>query len=118
MLVNFHKYAEKMGAGDKPVIMTEFGGAGIYGDTGWEPRLFSEDYQAEIIREALRIFQEDPKIVCSFIWQFADIRVNLQSHKSNFRDRARSFNNKGLVNEYRKPKQAYRTVREIYKKNR
>ncbi|MDF2726156.1 MAG: beta-glucuronidase, partial [Paenibacillus sp.] len=35
-----------------------------------------------------------------------------------FRDRARSFNNKGLLNEYRKPKLAYRLVKEIYRSER
>ncbi|WP_407272287.1 glycoside hydrolase family 2 protein [Radiobacillus sp. PE A8.2] len=118
MLENFHAYADKMGAGDKPVMMTEFGGAGIYGDTGWENRLFSEDYQAEIVGDALHIFNNDPKIVGTFVWQFADIRADLQSHQPHFRDRARGFNNKGLVNEYRKPKQAFRVVREIYKNSK
>ncbi|MDR6550849.1 glycoside hydrolase family 2 TIM barrel-domain containing protein [Paenibacillus qinlingensis] len=115
MLEQFHAYAESMGAGDKPILMTEFGAAGIYGDTGWEPRLFSEDYQAHVLTEALRIFRNDPKIGGTYIWQFADVRAELKSHKTNFRDRARSFNNKGVLNEFRKPKQAYRVVREIYK---
>lgn len=114
MLREFHAYAASMGAGDRPVLMTEFGGAGIYGDTGWEPRLFSEDYQSYVVCEALRIFREDPDVSGTYIWQFADIRGDLKSDRSHFRDRARSFNNKGLLNEYRKPKQAYRTVREIY----
>ncbi|MFH5185511.1 glycoside hydrolase family 2 TIM barrel-domain containing protein [Paenibacillus sp. TAB 01] len=115
MLKQFHAYAESVGAGDKPILMTEFGAAGIYGDTGWEPRLFSEDYQAHVLTEALRIFRSDPKIGGTYIWQFADVRADLQSQRNSFRDRARSFNNKGLLNEYRKPKQAYRVVRDIYK---
>ncbi|MDQ1909822.1 glycoside hydrolase family 2 TIM barrel-domain containing protein [Paenibacillus sp. GD4] len=115
MLEQFHARAEALGAGDRPVLMTEFGGAGIYGDTGWEPRLFSEDYQAHIVTEALRIFREDPRIVGTYVWQFADVRGDLKSYKSAFRDRARSFNNKGLVNEYRKPKQSFREVRAIYR---
>jgi beta-glucuronidase len=114
MLQKFHERAERMGAGDRPVLMTEFGGAGIFGDVGWEPRLFSEDYQAKIVTEALAIFRDDPKIGGTFIWQFADTRGDLKSNSKNFRDRARSFNNKGLVNEYRKPKQSFREVRRIY----
>lgn len=114
MLQQFHKRAEGMGAGDTPVIMTEFGGAGIYGDTGWEPRLFSEDYQAKILTEALTIFRNDPKISGTYIWQFADTRADLQSNGAHFRDRARSFNNKGIVNEYRKPKLSFREVKRIY----
>lgn len=118
MLAGFHKHAAALGCADKPVLMTEFGGAGIYGDTGWEPRLFSEDYQAEILAKALRIFRGDPKLSGTFIWQFADIRGDLRSERGFFRDRARSFNNKGLVNEYRKPKLAYRVVRDIYRADR
>ncbi|WP_159881773.1 glycoside hydrolase family 2 protein [Paenibacillus puerhi] len=115
MLRQFHERAEAMGAGDTPVLMTEFGGAGIFGDVGWEPRLFSENYQAHIVSEALRLFKADPKIGGTFIWQFADTRGDLKSGGTYFRDRARSFNNKGLVNEYRKPKQAFREVRDIYR---
>ncbi|AIQ45512.1 beta-glucuronidase [Paenibacillus sp. FSL R7-0273] len=114
MLEQFHKRAEQLGAGDTPVLMTEFGGAGLFGDAGWEPRLFSEDYQAHIVTEALNIFRADPKIGGTYIWQFADIRGDLKSSSRNFRDRARGFNNKGLVNEYRKPKQSFREVRRIY----
>ncbi|KQO12712.1 glycoside hydrolase family 2 protein [Paenibacillus sp. Leaf72] len=114
MLQQFHERAEMLGAGDRPVLMTEFGGAGIFGDVGWEPRLFSEDYQAKIVTEALDIFRNDAKIGGTYIWQFADIRGDLKSDGKHFRDRARSFNNKGLLNEYRKPKQAFREVRRIY----
>jgi beta-glucuronidase len=115
MLKQFHVRAEQMGAGDTPVLMTEFGGAGIFGDVGWEPRLFSEDYQAQIVSEALAAFRDDPRIGGTYIWQFADTRGELKSSSKYFRDRARSFNNKGLVNEYRKPKQSFREVRRIYR---
>ncbi|MNB92600.1 hypothetical protein D3C75_397050 [compost metagenome] len=64
--------------------------------------------------EALNIFRADPKIGGTYIWQFADIRGDLKSSSRNFRDRARGFNNKGLVNEYRKPKQSFREVRRVY----
>ncbi|WP_078548338.1 glycoside hydrolase family 2 TIM barrel-domain containing protein [Litchfieldia alkalitelluris] len=114
MLKLFHERAESMGCADKPVLMTEFGGAGIFGDVGWEPRLFSEDYQAKIVSEALAIFRDDPKIGGTYVWQFADIRGDLKSNSTYFRDRARSFNNKGLVNEYRRPKQSFREVQRIY----
>lgn len=115
MLEAFHKRCDEYGAADTPVLMTEFGGAGIQGDSGWEPRLFSEDYQAELLSKSLKLFRSDAKISGTYVWQFADTRGQLQSHLPHFRDRARSFNNKGLVNEYRKPKLAYRIVKAIYK---
>ncbi|BFT75112.1 glycoside hydrolase family 2 protein [Paenibacillus sp. P36] len=118
MLQNYYRNAEAQGAGDKPLIMSEFGAAGIFGDAGWEPRLFSEDYQADVVQQALHIFREDPRIVGTLIWHFADIRVDVRSDRPYFRDRARSFNNKGLLNEYRKPKLAYRIVKDIYRSKR
>jgi beta-glucuronidase len=109
---DYHAYADSVGAGHIPVILAEFGGAGVFGDTGWEERrLFSEDYQADILKKSLTIFREDCHVVGTYIWQFADIRSDARM----FRDRARSFNNKGLVNEYRKPKLAFREVRRIYR---
>lgn len=115
MLDQFHERAEQLGAGDRPILLTEFGGAGIYGDTGWEPRLFSEDYQSYIVTEALKIFRADSNVQGTFVWQFADVRADTSLSRNAFRDRARSFNNKGLLNEYRKPKQAFREVRSIYR---
>ncbi|WP_079912753.1 glycoside hydrolase family 2 protein [Paenibacillus sp. 32352] len=117
MLQSYYRNAEAQGAGGKPLIMSEFGAAGIFGDTGWEPRLFSEDYQADVVQQALEIFREDSRIVGTLIWHFADIRVDVRSDRPYFRDRARSFNNKGLLNEYRKPKLAYRLVKEIYRRD-
>jgi beta-glucuronidase len=49
-------------------------------------------------------------VIGSFIWQFADIRTCLEAGIS----RARGFNNKGIVNEYRKPKMAYFAANEKY----
>jgi len=42
------------------------------------------------------------------IWQFCDIRT----YDSQLR--ARGFNNKGVVDEYRRPKQAYETIKRLY----
>lgn len=110
-LRDFHAYAATQNVGNVPVIMAEFGAAGIYGDSGWEEgRLFSEEHQADVLRFALKTFAADPQIVGSFVWQFADVRTDVYRR----RDRARSFNNKGIVNEYRKPKRAYEVVRQAY----
>lgn len=117
MLSVFHERCKEYGADHIPVLLTEFGGAGIYGDSGWEPRLFSEDYQAELLGNALKLFRSDSNISGTYVWQFADTRAELHGPMPHFRDRARSFNNKGIVNEYRKPKLAYRVVKNIYTNN-
>ena len=48
----------------------------------------------------------------AFIWHFADIRTSATIGFS----RARGYNNKGILNEYRRPKAAYQAVREAYQK--
>ena len=54
-----------------------------------------------------------------FIWQFADCRVT--DEKTNEADRwwstrARCHNNKGIVDEHRRPKMAYDVVKEKFEK--
>ena len=46
-----------------------------------------------------------------FLWQFADVRVDEEWAMS----RPRTYNNKGVVDEYRRPKMAYQIVKEMFK---
>ena len=45
-----------------------------------------------------------------YIWQFFDCRVR----EAWFPERPRSYNNKGMVDTYRRPKLAYETVKRIF----
>ena len=96
---------------DKPVIMSEFGAAAIYGYHTFDNIKWTEEYQANLLKLELELFNETPFICGSFVWQFSDGRTSARGI-----DRARGFNNKGLVNEFRRPKLAYHTVKEIYSK--
>jgi beta-glucuronidase len=51
-------------------------------------------------------------IVGCYVWQYCDIRTSPDVGLN----RARGYNNKGLVNEYRRPKQAYFAVKDAYSK--
>lgn len=93
-----------------PVIMSEFGAAGIYGDCTFEAPKWTENYQEKFLEYTLSLFSKHPMICGSYIWQYADIRTAKELELG----RARSFNNKGILNEYRKPKMAYWTAKEIY----
>jgi beta-glucuronidase len=53
---------------------------------------------------------DDDEIAGFYIWQYSDIRSNCGKL---IMGRPRSFNNKGIVNEYRKPKMAYWEVKRI-----
>ncbi len=109
-LDNFRASRENQGLTHVPVIMSEFGAAAIYGHHTFDDLKWTEEYQAELISKCLELFHKDPMIAGFYIWQFCDIRTA----KEMGLNRARSFNNKGIVNEYRRPKAAYYTIRRIY----
>lgn len=99
------------GGAGKPVIVSEFGAGGIYGFRDRARSKWSEERQADLIRENLELYREDERITGTFIWQFADCRV---TEEEWFDKRPRSHNNKGVVDEYRRPKLAYDVVKEIF----
>ena len=96
---------------NKPVIMGEFGAAAIYGHHTFDNLKWTEEYQATLIAECIERFYKRG-FVGTFVWQFSDIRTS----KEMGLNRARSFNNKGIVNEYRRPKMAYGAVKAAYEK--
>lgn len=99
------------GGADKPIIVSELGAAAIYGYRDRSRCKWSEERQSDIIRENLKVYMADPDITGVFIWQFADCRV---TEEEWFATRARCHNNKGVVDEYRRPKIAYDTVSEMF----
>lgn len=96
---------------EKPVIVSEFGAAAIYGFRDRGHCKWSEERQADIIRENLEVYKEDDRLTGIFIWQFADCKV---TEEEWFATRVRCHNNKGVVDEYRRPKEAYDVVKELY----
>lgn len=100
------------GGADKPIIVSEFGAAAIYGYRDRARSKWSEERQADIIRENLEVYMNHPDICGVFVWQFADCRV---TEEEWFSTRARSHNNKGIVDEYRRPKMAYDVIREMFR---
>lgn len=112
VLDKFSARQKERGLDDKPIIMSEFGAAAIYGCHDDDTLLWTEEYQAKLIDNCLNLFHNYPSIVGSVIWQFADIRTSKEAGIT----RARRFNNKGLLNEYRKPKLAYFAAQKCFKK--
>ena len=105
---------KEMGVDNKPIVMSEFGTGAIFGNKSFEELRWSENYQVEFYRHTLDLFLNDEDISGVYLWQFSDIRSNPKWSLM----RVRGFNNKGLVNEYRQPKLAYYTVKEIFEKQR
>lgn len=106
----FRARRKELGLEEKPVVMSEFGAAGLYGHHTFDDIPWTEEYQAELIAYCLELFHRDPMMCGYYVWQFSDIRTSPRMGT----DRARGFNNKGLVNEYRKPKAAYHAVKRLY----
>lgn len=96
----------------KPFIMTEMGAGAIAGVNTFEAQRWTEDYQSASLKFSLGQLLGNKHMSGTYIWQYADIRTAPIFEL----ERPRSFNNKGLVDEYRRPKRAYDTVREIYRK--
>lgn len=109
-LERFAARKEALGLADKPVIMSEFGAAAIYGHHSFDDVRWTEEYQARLMDYCIRHFFARPDYVGTYIWQFTDMRTSPDMGT----DRARGFNNKGVLNEHRKPKLAFDAVRRAY----
>lgn len=105
------EWIRKSGGDGKPIIVSEFGAAAIYGYRDRAHCKWSEERQADIIRDNLEVYMNDENICGVFVWQFADCRV---TEEEWFATRARCHNNKGVVDEYRRPKLAFDTIKEMY----
>ncbi|HEV8245071.1 MAG TPA: glycoside hydrolase family 2 TIM barrel-domain containing protein, partial [Polyangiaceae bacterium] len=99
---------------NKPIIISEIGAAGLYGWHDWHHGRWSEDYQAELLEHALSHLFASGRVAGVAIWQFCDIRTS--DALPIILSRPRGFNNKGLVDEYRRPKAAFSAVRRLYQK--
>lgn len=102
---------EEVGA-EKPLLISECGAGAIYGYRAFNNVKWSEDRQANILRELITEYSADRDVSGVIIWQFADCRVDDEF----FSDRPKTQNNKGIVDIYRQPKLSYYTVKECFNK--
>ncbi len=108
------EWIRKAGGDNKPIIVSELGAAAIYGYRDRSMCKWSEEGQADLIGRSLDIYMTDEDITGVFIWQFADCRVTPEG--GWFATRARCHNNKGIVDEYRRPKMAFDVIKEKFEK--
>lgn len=104
---------------DKPCIISEIGAEGIYGWRDWNETRWTEQYQARLLETVIRYLFVEPmennhpsNAAGLSIWLFSDFRTS--EGLPRILSRGRGFNNKGVVDEYRRPKQAYSTVRNLF----
>ena len=105
----YEEVLSSLNSSDKPFIMSEFGYAALAGVSSFDYTRYSEDYQADALEFSLNQILNNERLSGGYIWQMCDIR----SEQGDIA-RPRGFNNKGVLDEYRRPKRAYRAVRRIY----
>ncbi|MBS1371560.1 MAG: beta-galactosidase [Lentisphaeria bacterium] len=97
----------------KPVIISEIGAGAIY---GWRDRvrgIWSEEYQADYLAVVCDYFRKNKRVNGLALWQFTDGRTYAAG---NVLGRPRAFNNKGTLDEYRRPKLAYDVVKKQFER--
>lgn len=102
------------GFGDKPLIISEIGAGAIY---GWRDALrahWSEEYQRDYLDTVCAEVCRNTEIAGVALWQFCDCRTYSSAMALR---RPRAYNNKGTLDEYRRPKLAYDTVRTHFRGN-
>ena len=87
----------------KPFLVTEIGAGGLYGYRTPYASKWSEEYQQQTLEEQLTGVLSHPACSGVYIWQFSDIRIS----EEWWGTRPRTMNNKGVVDEYRRPKLCY-----------
>ena len=107
-------WLEKEGNGaGKPFLVTEVGAGGIYGFRDTAHDVWSEELQAEIVKKQLSEIFCCEDCMGMYIWQFCDVRVSRTYWAIR---RPKSRNNKGIVDEFRRPKLAYESVKEVFRR--
>ncbi len=114
LLPAMRRAMRKKGLGRMPIVVTETGAAGIYGDRSLEDRKWTEGFQERLLEKHLRYLLANDDVTGVFVWQFADART-VREYWTN---RPGTVNNKGLLDRFRRPKDAYWKVREIYQQAR
>ena len=101
---------ETGGAG-KPFLITEIGAGGIYGYRSHAAVKWTEEYQAQALKRQIEAVMNYEDCSGIYIWQFCDIRIS----EEWFHTRPRTMNNKGIFDEYRRPKLCYDVVKKAFR---
>lgn len=110
MLDRLIEWADAHGAANKPFIISEIGAGAIYGYRSVGNDKWSEERQSQIIQDALDAVFGSKRLSGIFLWQFSDGLVDEEWAMT----RPRTMNNKGVVDEYRRPKLSYHTVKSFF----
>ena len=99
-------------AADKPLIISEFGGEALYGQSGSAEVVssWSEDYQERLYRDNLAMMQRIPNLAGVSPWVLYDFRSPFRFHPVN----QEGWNRKGLVGDRGDRKKAWHVMHDFY----
>lgn len=109
-LADLYDWVQQTEGAGKPFLITEVGAGAVYGYRTPEQVKWSEEYQAAALEKQLGAILAHAGTSGVYIWQYCDCRVC----DSWFNVRPRTMNNKGIVDEYRRPKLSYAVVQKIF----
>lgn len=96
----------------KPILISEIGAEAIYGWHDLHDDFFTEEYQAQYLRQSCEAALGNHRCSGIALWHFSDVRTYGGGWSLK---RPRTFNNKGTFDEYRRPKLAYHAVRQVFR---
>jgi beta-glucuronidase len=94
--------------GGRPVMMTEFGGDALPGVHNLPGELWTEEYQADLLKEMIGVIRRTGFMCGEHVWSFADFRTG-----QNY---TRAYgNHKGVFTRDRQPKRAAYALRDLWR---
>lgn len=101
---------------DKPLIISEFGGEALFGQSGSRDVVssWSEDYQARLYEDNLRMFENIPNLAGVSPWILFDFRSPFRFHPTN----QEGWNRKGLISDKGQRKKAWKIMHDYYEKKK
>lgn len=96
---------------DKPFFVSEFGGGALYGLHGDKTQRWTEEYQAELYRQTLNMYNRVEGFAGTSPWILMDFR----SARRQLHGIQDFFNRKGVVSDKGEKKQAFYVLKDFYK---
>lgn len=96
---------------DKPHIISEFGAEAVYGYHADNTTIWSEEFQAELYKNQIEMFERIPFLTGTSPWILKDFRSPRRLNPKYQKD----WNNKGLISNQGERKKAFYLMQEYYK---
>ncbi len=100
----------------KPLLVSESGACGIYGIRDRARAQWSEEFQSDYFAAAIGAVFANPRYCGVTLWQMFDCRSFVNT--GQVRCKPRGYNCAGLLDEYRRPKLVFDTVKQLFHQRR